>query len=641
MKRRIIILDHNRGRLANLLWNSASIFAYCREKGYDFENYSFPPPYQKFFTFRVSHRLIKFFFFSSFKDTLLSKKLRLYHRYAQFIKLTHKKSILSSESSMGYFFYLPPSHAEDQSQTKKVLEVEASPATTLYFTGGLFRNPDGMRKYHSDIQKYFRPQEFIMKKVEDFFIPLRAQYSHIVGVHIRQGDYRTFYNGKYYFTPNEVQNILEDYIKKMGKNRAETLFIICSDGDIDPKEFGGLSVMKGLGGIVEDLFTLSMTDLVIGSQSTYGMFAAYYGNVPLVFFKRDKIEWNELRTSKEYQFPSENLSGGKVVCKTCGSLVELFLQEVFDDRYGYPKYFDILVCKNCGMFQTHAPLLKGEIADLYTHYYPREDINPRKIRDDFKPESGFVARVKRWFSGNHRIHYDLPLSIDNKKILEVGCGDGSSLLQLKEMGYDAYGVETDENIKKVRDELHLPIHIGTVEDADFKPGQFDYIIANQLIEHIIDLGSFIESCKKLLKDDGIIIFSTPNAESIYRKLCGKKWINWHIPYHQQVFTKKSLALLLQKHQLQVVGVKTVTPTAWTIHQLHMLRGEQTVGIKNPYWNKKENIDSENKERSSLIKKIIFLPKRILYTIVTFSISACNKIIDIFQQGDCLIITIKK
>lgn len=641
MKRRIIILDHNRGRLANLLWNSASIFAYCCEKGYSLENYSFPPPYQKFFTFNISHPIVKLFFFSSFKDTLLSKKLRLYHRYSQFIKLTHKKSILSSESSMGYFFCLPPSHSEDQNQFKKVEEIEASSFETFYFTGGLFRNPDGMRKYHSDIQKYFRPQESIMSSVENFSASLRTKYSHIVGVHMRQKDYRTFYNGKYYFTPNEVAATLEDYLKKNKKSRTETLFIICSDGDVDLLIFKDLQVTKGLGGIVEDLFTLSMTDLVIGSQSTYGMFGAYYGNIPIVFFKRGGVNWEKLKIDEGYQFPSENLSGEKAVCKTCGSLVELFIQEAFDDRYGCPKYFDILMCKNCGMFQTHPPLLKEEIADLYTHYYPRKDINPKKIRDNFTPEFGFVARIKRWFSGNHRIHFDLPLSSDNKKILEIGCGDGGSLLQLKAMGYDAYGVETDENIRKVRDELHLSIHIGTIEDANFEPKQFDYIIANQLLEHIIDLESFMESCRKLLKDDGTIIFSTPNANSIYRKLCRKEWINWHIPYHQQVFTKKSLAILLQKHKLSITGIKTVTPTAWTIHQLHMLRSNQIMGVKNPYWNKKESTNDEKKKGSSFVKRIIFLPKRIVYIIVTFSINTCNKIIDILQQGDCLIITIKK
>ena len=328
-------------------------------------------------------------------------------------------------------------------------------------------------------------------------------------------------------------------------------------------------------------------------------------------------------------------------CKVCENRTTTHLTKTFDDRYGYPKYFDILVCENCGMFQTNPPLQKTEIADLYTKYYPRRDINPRKIGADFQPEFGLLPGVKRWFSGNHRIHYDLPQAKNNEKILEIGCGDGRSLLQLKAMGYDVYGVETDENIKKVRDELNLPIYIGTVEDADFKPEQFNYIIANQLIEHIIDLDSFIESCKKLLKDDGIIIFSTPNADSIYRRLSGKKWINWHIPYHQQVFTKKSLEVLLGKHGLSLMRVRTVTPTPWTLHQINALRNDQAIGIKNPYWNKKENTGNKTSPKPSFPKRITLLPKRALFTIIVFGISVCNKIVDILGQGDCLIITIKK
>lgn len=328
-------------------------------------------------------------------------------------------------------------------------------------------------------------------------------------------------------------------------------------------------------------------------------------------------------------------------CKTCGNRTTIHLTKMFDDRYGYPKYFDILRCENCGMFQMHPPLHKKEIADLYTRYYPRENIDPRKIKGSFRPEFGFPAKAKRWFSGNHRIHFDLPLCTGQKKILEIGCGDGRSLLQLQSMGYDIYGVETDENIAKVRDGLGLPIFIGTVEDADFEPKQFDYIIANQLVEHIIDIDSFLKSCKKLLKDDGTFIFSTPNANSIYRKLCGKKWINWHIPFHQQVFTKKSLRVVLAKHGLVIESIKTVTPTPWALHQINALRSNQSISIKNPYWNKKENTGDKTGSRPSFSKKIILLFKRVLFTIIVFSISVCNKIVDLVGQGDCLIITIKK
>ncbi len=327
-------------------------------------------------------------------------------------------------------------------------------------------------------------------------------------------------------------------------------------------------------------------------------------------------------------------------CKICGTGTQKYISNLFDDRYGYPKYFDVFFCARCGLYQTHPPLRQEEIADLYTHYYLREDIQPKKMGENFRPEQGRFLALSRWLEGNHRIQYELPPA--HKKILEIGCGDGRSLLQLRALGYDAYGIEADENVGRVGEELKLNIHIGTIENSGFEQKTFDCIIANQLIEHIIDLDSFLESCKTLLKDDGVMIFSTPNAGSIYKKLCGRKWINWHIPFHQQVFTKKSVALLFNKHGLSILKIKTVTPTSWTLHQLHALRNAQTIGIKNPYWNKKEAHEPEReKKNSGMVKKLMRLPKRMLFVAIIAGITLTNRIIDATRQGDCLMIYIRK
>lgn len=330
-------------------------------------------------------------------------------------------------------------------------------------------------------------------------------------------------------------------------------------------------------------------------------------------------------------------------CKVCGGETRIHLSQMFDDRYGYPRCFDILVCKSCDTFQLFPQLAKKDIADLYTHYYPRQQIDPRKIRDNFRPESGIASTVTRWFSGNHRVHYNLPQKGGGKKVLEIGCGDGKSLLQLQAMGYDVYGVEADENIKKVRDEIGLPIHIGIIEEIDFKSEKFDYIIANQLIEHVIDLDSFFEKCGMILKEGGSIIFSTPNAGSAYLKAFGKKWINWHIPYHQQIFNKKSIAFFAKKHGFFMQNIYTVTPTAWTLHQLTAMGHNQPLGKKNPYWNKNITTikDSILKTEPSVSKKILIATKHWVFTVLVFSISICNKIIDLPEQGDCLIVILKK
>lgn len=326
-------------------------------------------------------------------------------------------------------------------------------------------------------------------------------------------------------------------------------------------------------------------------------------------------------------------------CKVCNQEMHLYIEKAFDDRYGYPEYFDIFSCENCGLYQIYPPLKQSEIANLYTHYYPRENIELKKIKENFQPEQGRFLKFQKWLEGNHRIQY--MLVHDNKKILEIGCGDGRSLLQLQALGYDVYGIETDENMKKAQEELGLNMHIGTIENCGFTPKTFDYIIANQLIEHIINLDSFIESCKTLLKDDGSLIFSTPNSGSLYRKLCGKKWVNWHIPYHQQIFSNKSLGLLLKKHNLEIISIKTITPMTWTLHQIHSLRTNQTMGIKNPYWNKKQNTNNSKKQVRSFKKNAIFILKRFRYNLTVLCINICNRFVDFLNQGDCLIVTIKK
>ncbi|MEK7519657.1 MAG: class I SAM-dependent methyltransferase [Patescibacteria group bacterium] len=312
---------------------------------------------------------------------------------------------------------------------------------------------------------------------------------------------------------------------------------------------------------------------------------------------------------------------------------------LFDDRYGYPGYFDIQVCQHCGLYQTAPPLRENEIADLYTRYYPRQDMNAGNIKRNVVPEWGWFATAKQWFTGNHRIHFMLPRA--NKKVLEIGCGDGRSLLELKARGYDASGIETDKNVGAMAKELGLTVHIGTVENCDFAPVSFDYIIANQLIEHVVNLDSFLEHCKTLLKDNGTMIVSTPNARSIYRKLCGRAWINWHIPYHQQVFTKKSLALLLQKHGFSLTKTTIITPTAWTLHQLHALRTTHTMGIQDPYWNKKENSATGGSAPKTFMQKVARGAKRTFFWGIVAGITLVNRVVDAVRQGDCMVLHIQK
>ncbi|MCK5320475.1 alpha-1,2-fucosyltransferase [Candidatus Parcubacteria bacterium] len=171
----------------------------------------------------------------------------------------------------------------------------------IFLCNWLFRNPQGLSKYHKKIIDYFKPQKKIQNKNKKLINNLKSNYKHIVGVHIRQGDYKKkFKEGKLYFNEKEVNIILNEYLEKFKKNIDKTCFVICSDENVELNHFTGINVIKNNGNAIEDLFLLSATDVIIGSDSTFGAFASYYGNIPFIVFQRNKIDWKYYINRKLY-----------------------------------------------------------------------------------------------------------------------------------------------------------------------------------------------------------------------------------------------------------------------------------------------------------------------------------------------------
>lgn len=305
----IIILWHNGGRLANQLWLFVSVYAYCLEMGYKIENHCFFE-YASCFNISSGNRLVDLFFFKGyvflkknlpnkfFADQHINFFRTSYKAYVKLIRFIYKNSIVSANhDEQAAVHYLKPSDNSDQ----RMSEFENSQEKKIYLQGWLFRNPVGIEKYRKEIRGYFRPKDRIILPVEEFIAGLRKKYDTVVGVHIRQGDYKKeFYGGKLYFNEEEVNNILNAYLEYFKKDKSKTCFIICSDGPVDDNRFKGLNVEKSAFGAVEDLYLLSMADLIIGSDSTFGVFAAYFGNIPFVVFKREVIDWDFYSDKKAF-----------------------------------------------------------------------------------------------------------------------------------------------------------------------------------------------------------------------------------------------------------------------------------------------------------------------------------------------------
>lgn len=281
MQKKMVVFDHQGGRLANQLWLFASVYSFCLEKKYLCNNICFFP-YNKYFKYRSGNFLVDHFF-----SKIKYRTAKYWYKILRiWVSLFHRRHILRDG---GEEFFLDPSIPKSGYNKSALALLNQAQPTTWYLAGWLFRNPVGLEHYRAEIKDFFRPKEPYNGRVKQFVASLRKRYTKVIGVHIRHGDYKVWQGGKFYITFSEARTLLDSFIKE--QTEKSIIFVICTDDKVDEAAFAGLAWVRGPGTEIEDLYTLAETDMIIGSNSTYGPWAAYYGNIPFVQFTHEQPVW--------------------------------------------------------------------------------------------------------------------------------------------------------------------------------------------------------------------------------------------------------------------------------------------------------------------------------------------------------------
>lgn len=149
----------------------------------------------------------------------------------------------------------------------------------VFLAGYGFRHHAGLAAQRPVLREYFRPVPEVWAEVRPVIDIARQDCDLLIGVHIRHGDYRTWENGRWFFSVAQYAQIM---LSANAIFDGRVRFLACSDEAQDAAEFAGLSVTWGPGGAASDLFALAECDRIIGPQaSTYARWAAFYGGVPL------------------------------------------------------------------------------------------------------------------------------------------------------------------------------------------------------------------------------------------------------------------------------------------------------------------------------------------------------------------------
>jgi len=154
-------------------------------------------------------------------------------------------------------------------------------------------------------------------------------------------------------------------------------------------------------------------------------------------------------------------------------------------------------------------------------------------------------------------------SLSGTSWLDAGCGTGTLARWLAEQGCELEAVDAATEMLRVARELtsRVPVvspinfrQIATIEELPFPTDCFDGVLCSSVLEYLADPDTCVEELRRVLRPDGILLISVPNARSIVRALLrmtyactakvGRSWPNYLSVSRHQYSVDEFRSLLL-------------------------------------------------------------------------------------------------
>ena len=132
-------------------------------------------------------------------------------------------------------------------------------------------------------------------------------------------------------------------------------------------------------------------------------------------------------------------------------------------------------------------------------------------------------------------------------VLDVGCGSGAFLFQLKQRwpgDYEILGTDVSGAPLDYAESRGVPVARGNFLEMDFNGRKFDAITLWAVAEHLAEPRKFLEKAHALIKPGGVCFVLVPNLRSLATRLLGMRY-RYVYPQHLNYFTAETVARLAE------------------------------------------------------------------------------------------------
>jgi len=245
-------------------------------------------------------------------------------------------------------------------------------------------------------------------------------------------------------------------------------------------------------------------------------------------------------------------------CQICGNVAGNRTHIAREMMFGLRDPFSYLECAQCGCVQ----LL--EIPADMTRYYPPNYYSYRRhgrVMTALRHRWSAYALGRRSLVGglltrfvmvNRAMMAVARLGVSPQaRILDVGCGSGHLLLDLKHLGYP-HVTGVDPFIE--RDLVYEGGPTVYKRQLAEMEGPFDLIMFHHSFEHMDKPGEVFRQVARLLAPAGRVILRLPVASSAAWRRYGVHWVHLDAPRHFFLHTRQSIERLARAAGLGLTGV---------------------------------------------------------------------------------------
>jgi 2-polyprenyl-3-methyl-5-hydroxy-6-metoxy-1,4-benzoquinol methylase len=243
----------------------------------------------------------------------------------------------------------------------------------------------------------------------------------------------------------------------------------------------------------------------------------------------------ELTTQSKTEVPARGMLDRP--CPVCGGSQILPHWQKGDLR--------LVRCRDCGMvFTCPVPpaMASGEYYDTEgAEYY----LSPAKLESDYA-DVRFERELKLFREFCPR-----------GAVLDVGCGSGAFLFQLKKRWPDDYqvlGTDVSGAPLDYAESRGVPVVRGSFLKMEFGVQKFDAITLWAVAEHLADPKAFLEKAHSLLRTGGTCFVLVPNLKSLAIRLLGAKY-RYVYSQHLNYFSETTLERIARRSGLDLVTIR--------------------------------------------------------------------------------------